>query len=106
MIPEGRHRLRFQNRSPGYDEVRTVQIKPTETTTLNLTPQTTIGVTSNEPAEVSIDGAVVGGTPLKGHRISLGTHSIVVRAAGGERQMSVEATSKPVQISIDFSKPQ
>jgi hypothetical protein len=106
MLPAGRHRLRFQNRALGYDEVRTVQIKPTETTTLNLTPQTTIGVTSNEPAEVSIDGAVVGGTPLKGHRIPLGTHTVVVRAAGGERQISVEATSKPVQLEIYFSKTQ
>jgi hypothetical protein len=106
MLPAGRHRLRFQNRSLGYDEVRTVQIKPTETTTLNLTPQTTIGVTSNEPAEVSIDGALIGGTPLKAHRIPLGTHTVVVRAAGGERQISVDATSKPVQLEIDFSKPQ
>jgi len=106
MLPAGRHRLRFQNRSLGYDEIRTVQIRPTETTTLNLTPQTTIGVTSNEPAEVSIDGALVGGTPLKGHRIPLGTHSVVVRAAGGERQISVEATSKPVQLEVDFTKPQ
>jgi hypothetical protein len=106
MLPAGRHRLRFQNRSLGYDEVRTVQIKPTETTTLNLTPQTTIGVTSNEPAEVLIDGAVVGGTPLKGHRIALGTHTVIVRAAGGVRQVSVDATSKPVQLEIDFSKPQ
>lgn len=106
MLPAGRHRLRFQNRSLGYDEVRTVQIKPTETTTLSLTPQTTIGVTSNEPAEVSIDGALVGGTPLKGHRVALGTHTVIVRAAGGERQMSVEATSKPVQLDVDFSKPQ
>ena len=106
ILPAGRHRLRFQNRSLGYDEIRTVQIKPTETTTLNLTPQTTIGVTSNEPAEVSIDGAVVGGTPLKGHRIPLGTHTVVVRAAGGERQMSIEATSKPVQLEVDFTKPQ
>jgi hypothetical protein len=106
ILSAGRHRLRFQNRALGYDEVRTVQIKPTETTTLNLTPQTTIGVTSNEPAEVSIDGALVGGTPLKGHRIALGTHTVVVRAAGGERQISVEATSKPVQLAVDFTKPQ
>jgi hypothetical protein len=106
ILSAGRHRLRFQNRALGYDEVRTVQIRPTETTTLNLTPQTTIGVTSNEPAEVSIDGAVVGGTPLKGHRIPLGTHTVIVRAAGGERQISVEATSKPVQLAVDFTKPQ
>jgi hypothetical protein len=105
MLPAGRHRLRFQNRALGYDEIRSVQIKPSETTPVNLTPQTTIGVTANQPAEVSIDGAVVGGTPLRGHRINLGTHTVVVRAAGAERQVSVDATSKPVQIDVDFSKP-
>ena len=52
MLAPGRHRLRFQNRELGYDETRTVEVRPAETTTINLTPQTTIGVTSNEPAEV------------------------------------------------------
>jgi PEGA domain-containing protein len=105
MLPAGRHRLRFQNRTLGYDETRTVQIRPTETTTLTLTPQTTVGVTSNEPAEVLIDGTLVGGTPLKGYRINLGTHTVVVRAAGGERQINIDATSKPIQLEIDFSRP-
>ena len=60
MLAPGRHRLRFQNRELGYDETRTVEVRPAETTTINLTPQTTIGVTSNEPAEVLIDGTRVG----------------------------------------------
>jgi hypothetical protein len=104
MLPAGRHRLRFQNRTLGYDETRTVQIKPTETTTLTLTPQTTVGVTSNEPAEVLIDGTLVGGTPLRGHRVDLGTHTVVVRTAGGQRQINIDATSKPIQLEVDFTK--
>ena len=84
MLAPGRHRLRFQNRELGYDETRTVEVKPTETTTINLTPQTTIGVTSNEPAEVLIDGARVGDTPYEGS-VGLGTHSVTVRTAGAER---------------------
>ena len=104
LLTPGRHRLRFQNRELGYDETRTVQVRPTETTTINLTPQTTLTVTSNEPAEVLIDGTRAGDTPFEG-RVSLGTHTVTVRTVGGERQLTVAATSKPVQVEVDFSKP-
>jgi len=104
MLAPGRHRLRFQNRELGYDETRTVEVRPAETTTINLTPQTTIGVTSNEPAEVLIDGTRVGDTPYDGS-VGLGTHTVTVRTAGAERLLTVEATSKPVRLEVDFSKP-
>lgn len=107
MLSPGSHVLRFRNQDLGYNEVRNVVINPTETTTLNLIPQTTISVTATEPAEVSIDGARVGSTPLSNRRVNLGTHTITVRnAAGQERQVTVTATSKPVQIEVDFSRPQ
>jgi hypothetical protein len=104
LLAPGRHRLRFQNRELGYDETRTVEVRPTETTTINLTPETTIAVTSTEPAEVLIDGTRVGDTPYDG-RVGLGTHAVTVRTAGAERQLTVEATSKPVRLEVDFSKP-
>jgi hypothetical protein len=104
MLSPGRHRLRFQNRELGYDETRSVDVKPADTTTINLTPQTTITVTSNEPAEVLIDGTRVGETPYDG-KVGLGTRRVTVRTAGGERQLTVAATSKPVQLEVDFSKP-
>jgi hypothetical protein len=74
------------------------------TTPLQLTPDTTIGVTANEPAEVLIDGTRVGETPYEG-RVGLGPHTVTVKTAGAERQLTVEATSKPVQLEVDFSKP-
>ena len=61
-------------------------------------------MTSNEPAEVLIDGTRVGDTPYDG-KVGLGTHTVTVRTAGAERQLTVEATSKPVQLEVDFSKP-
>ena len=103
MLAPGRHRLRFQNRAVGYDETRTVTVKPTETTTINLTPQTTIEVTATQPAEVVIDGQRAGDTPYKG-RLTLGTHTVLVKGAAGERQQTIDATSKPVQINVDFSQ--
>jgi hypothetical protein len=104
MLAPGRHRLRFQNRALGYDETRTVDVKPADTTTINLTPETTLAVTSNEPAEVLVDGTRVGETPYDG-TIPLGNHSVTVKTAGAERLLTVEATSKPVQLEVDFSKP-
>ena len=104
MLPPGKYRLRFQNAEVGYDETRTVQVRPTETTTINLIPQTSISVSSNEPAEVLIDGTPAGETPFEG-RLPFGAHTVIVRTPGGERQFSLEATMKPVQLEVDFSKP-
>ena len=104
MVAPGQHRLRFQNRDLGYDETRTVEVESTATITINLTPATTIAVTSSEPAEVLVDGASVGATPYEG-TIPLGTHSVTVRAAGAERQIPLTATSAPVRLEVDFSKP-
>lgn len=104
MLPPGKYRLRFQNAEVGYDETRTVQVRPTETTTINLIPQTAISVTSNEPAEVLIDGTRAGETPFEG-RLPFGAHTVIVRTPGGERQFPLEATMKPVQLEVDFSKP-
>ncbi len=106
MLSPGAHKLRLQNRALGYDDVRSVEIDPAGTTALNITPQTTLNVTSTEPAEVSIDGTVAGDTPLTGRQIPLGSHMIMVKTpAGSERRIDVTATGKPVQLDVDFSKP-
>jgi hypothetical protein len=106
MLAPGKYRLRLQNTDVGYDETRTVQIKPTETTTINIQPQTPIAVSSNEPAEVLVDGTHAGDTPYKG-RMPFGAHTLTVRTpAGNERQFPIEATLKPVQLEVDFSTPQ
>jgi hypothetical protein len=106
-LAPGTHTLRFRNRSLGYNELRPVEIAPGETTTLNLQPQTTISVTSTEPAEVSIDGASAGNAPIVKERINLGTRIVILKTANGtERRFTVTATAKPVQLDVDFSKPQ
>jgi hypothetical protein len=100
----GKHSLRFQNRALGYDETRTVEVRPAEITRINLRPQTTIAVTSSEPAEVFIDGILAGATPFDG-RIPLGSRAVTVRAPGGERQFTIEATTERIQLEVDFSQP-
>ena len=105
MLAPGKHRLRFQNNALGYDEARTVEVRATDTTTINLLPQTAIRVASNAPAQVLIDGTIAGETPFKG-RMAFGPHTVTVRTAGGQRQFKIAATMKPVQLEVDFSKPQ
>jgi hypothetical protein len=107
MLPPGPHELRFQNRALGYDEVRRVELKPSERATLSIVPpQTTISVTATEPAEVWIDGTRIGSTPLMDQPVNLGSHRVSVRTANAERQFPVTATVKPVRLDVDFSKPQ
>lgn len=105
MLTPGKYRLRFRNAEVGYDETRTIEVRPTATTTVNLTPQTTISVSSNEPAEVLIDAKPAGETPYEG-TLAFGAHTVTVRTAGGEREFKLDATMKPVQLEVDFSTPQ
>jgi hypothetical protein len=105
MLMPGKYQLRFRNAELGYDETRAIEVRATATTTVNLRPQTTISVSSNEPADVLIDGKPVGQTPYDGP-LSFGTHTVTVKTAGGQRETTINATMKPVQLDIDFSQPQ
>ncbi len=104
VLDSGTHRLRFRNREMGYDETRTISVQPTGTTTIALNPETIVSVTATETADVLVDGTRVGATPFEG-RMQPGRRTVTVRNAGGERQFIIEATMKPVQIDVDFSKP-
>ena len=52
-----------------------------------------------------IDAKPAGETPYEG-RLTFGPHTVTVRTTGGEREIKIDATMKPVQLAIDFSKPQ
>jgi archaellum component FlaG (FlaF/FlaG flagellin family) len=106
MLSPGRHVLRLMNRTLAYDAVRQVDLMPGEVTSLTVAPPpSTVTVTATEAAEVWLDGARVGETPLNSLPVPLGTHEIVVkRAAGGERRMTVTVTVNPFALHVDFSK--
>jgi hypothetical protein len=108
MLPPGSHELRLVNRAFGYDTVRQVELKPGELVTLSVKPPpSTMTVTATEAAEVWLDGARVGETPLNAVSVELGTHEIVVkRAVGGERRFTVAVTVNPFTLNVDFSKPE
>lgn len=107
MLPAGPHDLRFVNRALGYEEMRQVEVKPGEATTVSVTPpRSTVAVTATETAQVLVDGTRIGETPLAAVPIDLGTHEIVVRSvAGVERRFTVTVTVQPFTLNVDFSKP-
>ncbi len=103
LLSPGQHELHLSNRTLGYDVVRQVELKPGEVTTLSLKPPpSTMTVTANEAADVWLDGARVGETPLNAQPAELGSHEIVVRrTAGGERRFTVTITV-PVGVPVEI----
>jgi hypothetical protein len=104
MLPPGTHSLRFTNHALAYDEVRRVEVKAGQFTSLSVVPpKSSLTLTSTTPADVWIDGTHVGPTPLTAVPVELGTRGIVVRNGDGvERQMTVTVTTKPVDLNVAF----
>jgi hypothetical protein len=108
LLSPGRHTLRVVNRALAYEEVREVDLRPGETTSVRITPpKSSVTVTSAQPAEVWIDGAIVGDAPVTARPTELGTHEIVVRRTGegGQRFYTVTVTVNPFTLNVDFSRP-
>jgi hypothetical protein len=106
MLPPGPHELRLENRALGYDEIRHVDVKPGGVVTLQVTPpRSALTVKATADAQVWVDGVLAGDTPLVAFSVTLGTHEVIVKRAGDERRFIVTSTVKPVDLSVDFSKP-
>jgi hypothetical protein len=106
MLPAGPHDLRLTSRALGFEEIRHVDLTPGQRLAISVTPPaSTVTVNANEVAEVWLDGARVGETPLTDRPVPLGTHEILVkRPAGGERRFMATVTVKPFALYVDFSK--
>ena len=104
MLPAGVHELRLTNSALDYETVARVEVKPGEAANVRLTPEPSrLTVTATEPADVWIDGARFGETPLNGVTVTLGTHEVVVkRAAGGERRFTVIIGVSPFTLNVEF----
>jgi hypothetical protein len=105
-LAAGPHDLRFTNRRLMFEDRKHVDLAPAERLTISVTPpQSTVSVTSSEQAEVWVDGARVGQTPMADYVVELGTHEILVkRTDGGERRVTAMVTVKPFALHVDFSK--
>jgi archaellum component FlaG (FlaF/FlaG flagellin family) len=107
MLPPGTHELRFENRTLGYEDVRRVEVRPGAIESVSIVPpRSTMTVTSTTPADVWLDGAPAGQTPLVDLPVDLGVREVVLKTAdGSQRRMTTTVTVKPATVSVDFSKP-
>jgi hypothetical protein len=104
ILAPGPHDIHLDNRVLGVHEVRRVVVTPGDTTRLSFAPHaSTLSLTTNEPADVWIDGASFGQSPLVDQPITLGVHDVRVRSAVHERWLRVRATVQPVTVNVDLT---
>ena len=95
MLPVGRHDLEFVNEALGYREQRTVQVTPGQVLSVRLEwPRGSMAINATPWAEVLVDGARVGETPIGNIAVPIGTHEVIFRHPElGERRRTVTVTT-------------
>jgi hypothetical protein len=106
LLPPGRHTLTLTNAEYGYSADHAVEIEAGEVRSLNLEPTGTVSLNAVPWAEIWIDGKRAGETPLANLKLPLGNREIVFKHPEfGERKMMTRVTGgEPVAVSVDFSR--
>jgi PEGA domain len=107
MLPAGRHDVVLRNERIGYEARRSVDVVAGSVATIQVVPpDASLSVNARPWADVVIDGAPVGQTPLGNVTIPVGTHEITFRHPQlGERTQTVVVTATGVnRIAVDLTK--
>jgi hypothetical protein len=107
MLPAGRHSLSIVNQSLEYQETRTADVPPGKTATIRIEPpKVSVNVNARPWADVTIDGANAGQTPIANLALGIGPHEVVFRHPqfGEHRQTVVLKTHGPNRIAVDLTK--
>jgi len=107
MMAAGRHDVRFVNTSLGFEDTRKIEVAAGKTSAIKLAaPNATVSINARPWADVIVDGAPIGQTPLANVSLAVGTHQILFRhpQLGERRQSAVVTVSGPNRISADLTK--
>jgi hypothetical protein len=107
MLPSGRHDLLVVNRLYEFEEARRIEVTPGQTATLRIDARSVaVNINARPWAEVTVDGAPLGQTPIANAMIPIGTRRLVFRHPDfGERQQDVVIAQRPGQrVSVDLTK--
>ena len=106
LLSPGRHELRVANKDLGYVVTETVEIQAGEVTRVTLDPRGTANINAAPWAEVFIDGAKAGETPLANVAIRLGVREITFRNPQyPDRKVTVTIKANDIAtIAVDFLK--
>jgi hypothetical protein len=107
MVSAGKHEFEIVNETLGYRVTRVVQVTPGKVTPIKIDfPKGTIALNAIPWAEVWVDGAKAGDTPIGNLELTIGSHEIVFRNPElGEQRHAVTITlDKPSRLSVDLRK--
>ena len=105
MVPAGRHAFIFSNRSVAVRHRQFVQVSGGQTVKVPLDlPEGMLNLTSDQPAQVLLDGEVIGDTPQVSVPAALGPHQVVFRSARlGDVSYTVNVTlAAPVTLAASY----
>ena len=106
MLPPGRHKITLTNKELGFSHSQQVDIEPGGVRTLSLNPKGTAHINADPWAEVWLEGAKLGDTPLAGIQVPLGTREFVFKHPQyGEKRVTITIRANaPTTIAHDFTK--
>ena len=107
MLPAGTHQLLLSNAVLGFSERRVVQVRAGSTASLKVEmPTTPLSINALPWAEVWLDGARIGETPIGNRPVRIGTHELLFRHPQyGERRETVTVTlTTRARVSVDMKK--
>ena len=107
MLAAGTHEIEIANEPLGFRATRTIQVTPGKVSPLTVAlPKGVVSLNAVPWATVSIDGEVVGETPIGNLSVAIGQHEVVfTNPEFGEQRRTINVTlTTPVRTSIDLSK--
>lgn len=107
MVPAGRHHFDLVNQAVAVRLRQFVEVPPGQTVSVPVElPAGIVNLSSDQPAQVLLDGQVIGETPMNSVPVPLGAHEVVFRSARyGDVSYTVNVTlAAPVRLTVNFSK--
>ncbi len=107
MVPAGRHEFELVNEALGYRAKRSVQVAPGQTAQITFdSPSGTMALNAFPWAEVWLDGAKIGETPIGNVTVPIGDHDVMFRHPDlGDQEYRVTVTlASPARLSVDLRK--
>ena len=108
MLPAGSHELELINASLGFRSTRSITIAAGQTASFTvIPPRGTLSVNALPWAEVWIDGARIGETPIGNYSIPIGNHEVMFRhpELGEQRKTVTVGANGPVRIGVNMKQP-
>jgi hypothetical protein len=107
LLTAGSHSVVAVSEALGYRETHHIEMPPGETKTLTIAPTAGVNINAQPWAEVWIDGAKVGETPIANRRVPIGTREFVFRhpELGERKVIATVKYGETTQVTIDMNQP-